>query len=145
MEKSQQYKLLTYAGTLPFIACALMSYANIAELPMIGSFASAAAAYSLVIVSFMAGTHWGSYLVTQFESPVNLFLSSNVIAVIVWLVFLFGSTPVLLLVSIAAFIALLLIDYRLNEAKIITHDYLHVRRNATAVVVISLFLTIGAL
>lgn len=74
MNKTRLYTLLTYAGTLPFIACAILLFVNVQGLPLLGSLTDIAAAYALVIVSFMAGTHWGSYLVSQEASPFNLFV-----------------------------------------------------------------------
>lgn len=145
MKKSKLYTLLTYSGTLPFLACAILPYANFSALPVLGSFDRIAAVYALVIVSFMAGTHWGNYLVMEDTAPVNLFLSSNIIAIIIWLVFLSMNIATSLWVSTVAFLFLLWVDYKLFQANLITRYYFNVRRNATAIVVVSLIATVAML
>ncbi len=145
MEKKNLYTMLTYAGTLPFIACALMPYIQFPELPGLGSFDTIAIAYGLVIISFMAGAHWGSYLFASESSPINLFISSNIIAVLVWLTFLAATASITLSVFIAAFLYLLWVDYRLLHSKLISAHYFQTRFSATAVAVVALLLIIVAL
>jgi len=145
MNKIKLYTILTYAGTLPFISCAILPYANLPNLPFLGSFDRIAAVYALVIVSFMAGTHWGNYLVMEDESPINLFLSSNVVAIVAWLVFLSTGIEATLWVSVIAFLFLLWVDHKLFKANLITRYYFIIRCNATVIVVVSLLITLVAL
>jgi Protein of unknown function (DUF3429) len=60
--KTRIYSLLTYAGALPFVACALIPLFGVSSIKLIGSFDYIAAVYALTIVSFMAGVHWGTVL-----------------------------------------------------------------------------------
>ena len=49
---------LIYAGLLPFIGLTGCQLLGITTIPLIGHTQYAFATYSLVIHSFMAGTHW---------------------------------------------------------------------------------------
>jgi hypothetical protein len=151
------YTRLTYAGALPFVACAVLPWAGWPVLPGGGSFASIAAGYSLAIVSFMAGVHWGTWLYNSDSLtdgsagkpadglPLNLLLTSNVITVSVWLTFVLSTLVVSLTVSAAAFLLLLIIDVRLAGAGLLSPEYLRTRRNVTLIVVAMLLLTAAAL
>ena len=135
--------VLAYAGTLPFAACAVLLAAGVPDLPALGSWAAIAAGYGLAIASFMAGVHWGTYLHRAPDLPLNLLLTSNAITVAVWLAFVFAPVTVSLTITGLAFLALLLIDYRLAGAGSITQAYVVLRRNVTLVVVTLLALTVG--
>lgn len=145
MNGTRLYSLLAYAGALPFVACSLLAHTDLPGLPALGSYERISAVYALVIVSFMAGTHWGNYLMMQSESPVNLLLTSNVITIVVWIVFLSTGIMTTLWVSAAAFLVLLWVDYKLFQSGLITQNYIVVRRNVTAIVVVSLIICITAL
>ena len=144
MANTRIYSILTYAGALPFIACALMPLLGVSSIKLIGSFDYIAAVYALTIVSFMAGVHWGMALDQQrTEWPVNLFLSSNAVTIIAWLAFLTTTPKITLIACILAFLYLLWVDYRLYYLKLLTAHYLQTRRNVTALVAISLLLIVG--
>ena len=144
MEKKRLYTTLTYAGVLPFVACALMPYLGIRELQGIGTFDYIARTYGLVIVCFLAGVHWGTFLYHRSESPDNLFATSNVTVLAVFFAFLLNAPAIVLFVLILAFLALLLVDYRLLRAQLLTGYYYRLRRNATAIAVVALAATIAA-
>ena len=144
MAKTRIYSLLTYAGTLPFVACALIPLFGVSSITLIGSFDYIAAVYALTIVSFMAGVHWGTALYQQpIEFPVNLFLSSNAVTILAWLAFLTTTPNITLIICTLAFLYLLLVDYHLYCRNLLTAHYFKTRRNVTALVVISLLLIIG--
>lgn len=145
MDYTNLYRTLTYAGTLPFIACALMSLAGLSLVPGLGSPMDVAAAYGLAIVSFMAGTHWGMVLVGAHKAPINLFIASNVVTVTAWLAFLVAPMALTLATLIGAFAFLLFIDYRLKEKQILTALYLRTRLHATIIAIVSLAATLFAL
>ena len=142
MTNDRLYAVLTYFGTLPFAACAMLLTAGVPGIAGIGSWAEIAAGYGLAIASFMAGTHWGTYLQHAPGAPLNLLLTSNAITVAVWLTFALAPTAVSLTVTGCAFLLLLAVDYRLASAGMITSAYLVLRRNATLVVVAMLTLTV---
>ena len=137
--ESRLYKVLALAGALPFLAAAFMAIARI-DVPV--SAGLIASSYGLTIASFLCGVHWATYLYRQNEIALNLFLSSNVIVVGVWLAYLFGSLAAALGAQVLAFLALLLIDYRLFNRNLINHHYFVTRFEATALAVLSLLVVI---
>jgi hypothetical protein len=138
------YSILTYAGALPFTAFALLPLLGVSAIQRIGSVDYIAAVYALTIVSFMAGVHWGMALDPQrTEWPVNLFLSSNAVTIMAWLVFLSTTPKITLIIGILAFLYLLWVDYRLYSLNMLTAHYLQTRRRVTALVVLSLLMIVG--
>ncbi|MBF0658054.1 DUF3429 domain-containing protein [Psychrobacter sp. NG25] len=138
MKKPSPY--LTFAGTIPFITCAIMITMNIDSLPYFGSTADILSTYGLVIASFMAGAHWGNHLGLAEKDTwaVKLPILSNVIALSLWLGFLMLSATGFTWLLIISFGSLLVIDYALYQAKVITHHYFNVRKYVTIIVLISL-------
>ena len=143
MESRKLYPVLTYAGALPFVACALMPLFGMETLWNLGSYVHIAAAYGLAIVCFLCGAHWGTYLYHRAAAPDNLFLTSNVIVVACWFAFLMAAKAITLFVLILAFLCLLFIDYRLLRAGLLTEYYFRMRTIATVIAVASLALIIA--
>jgi hypothetical protein len=133
-------RILAALGALPFIACALLPLAGIRELPLLGETANISVIYGLTIASFMAGAHWGTALAIGRPLPINLFLTSNVVAVAAWFSVLLVNTGVTLFVLSILFAYLLLIDYRLYRLEVIERAYWHTRGWITAVVIACLAL-----
>ena len=138
MESRKLYPLLTYAGVLPFVGCALMPFLGLQELWNLGSYDHIAAAYGLAIVCFLCGAHWGTYLYHRANASDNLFITSNVIVVACWFAFLIAAKAITLFVLILAFLCLLVIDYRLLKAGLLTDYYFRMRSIATTVAVVAL-------
>ena len=138
MKKPSPY--LTFAGTIPFIACAFLLMIDIETLPILGSVDDILSAYGLVIGSFMAGVHWGNHLGLEDDNKwaVKLPIYSNIIALGLWLGFLILSASSFIWLLVIGFISLLVIDASLHRAQIISHAYFKVRQYVTAIVVISL-------
>ncbi len=133
------YKTLASAGTLPFIASALIAVTGL-EFPI--SAALLASSYGLAITCFLCGVHWATQLFRRDEAPFNLLITSNVFVVAVWLSFAFAPMAFALIVQIAAFLGLLLIDYRLRELELITPHYYGTRLAASAVALVSLLVVL---
>ena len=142
MESRKLYPVLTYAGLLPFIGCALMPFVGVTELWNLGSFDYIAAAYGLAIVCFLCGAHWGTCLYKDAAARDNLFVTSNVIVVACWFAFLVAAPAVRLVVLTLAFLCLLFIDFRLLKAGLLTDFYFRMRATATGVAVIALVIII---
>ena len=142
MESRKLYPLLTYAGVLPFVGCALMPFVGMQELWNLGTYDYIVAAYGLAIVCFLCGAHWGTYLYHSGAAPDNLFITSNVIVVACWFAFLMAAKAITLFVLILAFLCLLFIDYRLLKAALLTDYYFRMRSNATVVAVVALAIII---
>ena len=143
MESRKLYPVLTYAGALPFVACALMPLFGMETLWNLGSYVHIAAAYGLAIVCFLCGAHWGTYLYNRAAAPDNLFATSNVIVVACWFAFLMAAQAITLFVLILAFLCLLFIDYRLLRAGLLTEYYFRMRTIATVIAVASLAVIIA--
>ncbi len=133
------YRYLPYAGTLPFIACTVCLCAGIGQLPMLGSVQTLLSVYGLVIAVFMAGAHWGQHLPMQQGGLAStLAIISNVVALSLWLGYIFLGFGMLVVLLVATFLLLLLVDYRLALAQVISQPYWHTRLGVTAIVIVSL-------
>ena len=138
MKKPSPY--LIFAGAIPFVACAFLLIVDVVTVPMLGSVIDVLSAYGLVIASFMAGAHWGNHLDLADDNKwaVRLPLYSNVIALGLWLGFLILSASSFIWLLVVGFISLLVIDYSLHRAQIISDVYFKIRQYVTAIVVVSL-------
>ena len=142
MKKPSPY--LTFAGAIPFVACAFLLMVDVVTVPILGSVVDVLSAYGLVISSFMAGAHWGNHLDLADDNKwaIRLPLYSNIIALGLWLGFLILSASSFIWLLVIGFISLLVIDYSLHRAQIISHAYFKVRQYVTAIVVISLVIAV---
>ncbi|MDJ0917163.1 MAG: DUF3429 domain-containing protein [Woeseiaceae bacterium] len=138
MQENKLYTLLTYAGAVPFVLCALLPFAGIDEWQNVGSFEYIARLYGLAIVSFVAGSHWGTYLYNREASPANLFLTSNAVVLAAWFAFLFTIPVLTQFVLLLAFLYLLFVDYNLHKAGLITPYYFRMRFTVTLIVGVSI-------
>ena len=138
MKKPSPY--LTFAGTIPFIACAILITIGVDAIQVLGRTEEVLTVYGLVIATFMAGAQWGNHLSLADDNSwaVKLPILSNVIALALWFGFLTLSTAGFIWLLIFNFISLLIIDYGLCRAQIISAKYFMVRKYVTLIVVISL-------
>jgi hypothetical protein len=128
--------LLPYAGALPFMACAILLIAQFELLPLLGSTHNVARSYGLLIISFMAGVHWGQHL-AGVRGPFSLLMSSNAAALAAWFGFLLLSLQWFYVLLIVLFAAIYIIDRQLQTDP----HYMIVRRNVTVLVCPSLLVT----
>lgn len=140
---STTYKALAMAGTLPFVACALLPLLGIASVPYLGPLDTVVASYGLAIVCFIAGTHWGSYLSGQSPDTGNLFVRSNAVFLAAWFAYVGTSINWAIGIQVLAFLALLLIDRRLKNDGIILQQYFRIRTTATLIAVFSLVIVLA--
>ncbi|MEN2751179.1 DUF3429 domain-containing protein [Psychrobacter sp. FBL11] len=141
MKKPSPY--LTFAGTIPFIACAIFITMGIDAIRILGTTAHVLSVYGLVIASFMAGAHWGNHLALADDNTwaIKIPIFSNIIALGLWLGFLSLSTVGFIRLLVVGFIGLLIIDYNLQQAQIISHVYFKVRKYVTVIVVLALIIS----
>lgn len=142
MKKPSPY--LTFAGTIPFIAAAILLIMGVDAVRVFGKTEHILAVYGLVIATFMAGAQWGNHLSLTDDNrwAVRLPIVSNVVALILWLGFLTLSAVGFIGLLIFAFISLLMVDYGLYQAQIISPDYFTVRKYVTAIVVVALIVAV---
>lgn len=143
--------LLTYAGTLPFIACAALAWldapARIAGLAPADTtlasitLADIAVAYGAVIASFIAGTHWAARVYRPEVSALPTLVLSNAFALLAWLALLLPQRAWGLVLLIACFAGLLAVDAGLRRGGVLPGWFWPLRRNATLIVCAMLALT----
>jgi small-conductance mechanosensitive channel len=135
--KIQMSHALTYAGALPFIAAAGLCLVRVETLPLAGSVQTLATSYGLVIVSFMAGVHWGQMRSGK-SGALNLFVTSNTAALAAWFAFLLLPAAWFYGALILLFATLYGIDRLLHSEAHLSHGDLRVRGAVTAIVCASL-------
>ena len=133
-------QLLTYAGTLPLVIAAVEAVAG--RLPL-SDVVWVASTYSAIIISFLAGIHWACYLFFAERCPRNLLITSNVVALLAWTSLLAQHEPWPLFLQILCFLYVLILDYKLREVALLPSWFYTLRRNATAIVVLSLSIIIS--
>ena len=144
LTRDNLYILVTYAGAVPFIACAMMLYSGIDTINGVGSVSNISAVFALIVVSFIAGLHLGTYLMYRTQTPKALFIISNVIAVIAWASLLFADLTTAILILIFAFAYLLLVDYLLRRELFISKGYFNTRLIVTLISTGALLITSSA-
>jgi hypothetical protein len=128
---------LTFAGAIPFVVGAM----GVTHLIPDGWFGiqpeALLASYGAVILSFLAGSHWGLHVASPDRFDARLLLSSNVIAVSAWLALLLfpGNFPLTLSVLIAGFVVQLWIDRALWRSSRLASWYFRMRVKVTVVVI----------
>ena len=135
------YPVLTYAGTLPFTFCTLCFIFNIQTLPLLGQVNQVLGTYSVIISSFIAGSHWGIHLNLSDKWEVYLPIFSNINAIFIWISFIIFPFKVMLLILVFSFLALWLIDQRLFKKDVISRRYFHTRSLVTLTVTINLIIS----
>ncbi len=135
------YPVLTYAGTLPFIFCTLCFIFNIQTVPVLGQVNQILGTYSIIISSFIAGSHWGIHLNLSDKWEVYLPIFSNINAVFIWISFIIFPFKVLLIILVISFFALLLIDLNLFKGDLISRKYFHTRSLVTLIVTTNLIIS----
>ena len=127
-----------YGGCIPFILLAILLVFEVNLLPCFGETTQVLQAYGLVIASFMAGIHWGQYISGVNDFSIYLPITSNIIALLVWVSFLLMPIEWNLITLIFVFTLLLLIDLIFIEKKYRSQLYLCSRIVVTTLVLFSL-------
>ena len=144
LEDTRLYAALAIAGTIPFIAGALLPLLGHPSLPVVGSTDQLVASYGLAIVCFLTGAHWGTYLAGRSVDSLNLFITSNVILLAAWFAYIGTAIKVALSIQVIALLVLLYIDRRLAAGSVISAHYLRIRTVATTIATVSLLVVIAA-
>jgi hypothetical protein len=119
---------LTYAGVLPVWVG--LGASQFADIPWVGS---GMLAYGAIIVSFVCGMHWATFMNAAGPLPINLLVTSNLGALSAWGLMLISpwSMPVAFL-GLAAVLGMLLgVDRLLFSARAIEPWFWMLRRNAS--------------
>lgn len=137
----QVYPYLTLAGAIPFWFCAIFLMVDIQTVPVLGDVQNILTVYTLVISSFLAGSHWGQHLYVKGRWNYLLPVSSNIIAVLLWLAYVVLEFKAMLIGFGISFIILLLIDKMLHQEHHIDSNYFRIRIIVTVLVVASLIIS----
>ncbi len=135
--------ILTYAGAIPFLACAaILLFGQATGLGSLGQFAGQAiTTYAAVIVSFLGGIQWGIALATHEQQPQtakSLFLLSVVPSLLAWAMLFLpnGSSRVVVAIFLIGFVWV--IDALLHLQQVLPTWFFRLRSNISAVVMASL-------
>lgn len=140
-KKTPLYLYFTYAGIIPFLVCTFLFIFKIQMIPLLGAVQKIIGVYALVIVSFMTGVHWGQHLERSDKWSIYLPVTSNIISVLLWLLYLVLPFKWLLIAIAISFIVLLYIDKKLFQESLITRKYFHTRCIATMIVLLALLIS----
>jgi len=133
MNKKNLPYLLIFLGSIPFIFFSflrMLSYEEFFHLDI----NYILSIYSLSIISFICGSHWGIFL-TNNNLKINLFLLSNLITISSFFGILFLKVNYFFLLQILILILLLLIDFYIFRQNIIQKKYIYSRILITVIVV----------
>ena len=140
MNKKNFAYILISLGSIPFIFFGflkILSYEKFFHLDV----NYILAIYSLSIISFICGSHWGIFL-TNNNLKVNLFFLSNFLTISSFFGILFLITNYFFLLQILILIALLLIDYYTYKQNITQKKYFYFRVLITTLVVVCLIIPV---
>jgi uncharacterized membrane protein len=101
--------------------------------------------YGAIILSFLAGIHWGRALGAQNLQAAPLLLWSNIIALVAWVALFVAQPLVLLSLMMACFALQYAVDARMVARGILPQWYLPLRRGVTLGVMLACFLAMAAL
>jgi hypothetical protein len=140
---------LTYLGALPFLCAVLLSLSPYLNLPnyfggniAYPAFKSKALmhSYGAIILSFLAGIQWGSYL--HNTKQIQLLIISNIIAVFAWLSLMVFATKLALFILLIGFITTLITDFYSNKNQIIPLWFWELRKRISIIVCLSILTVI---
>lgn len=143
LHNTNLYAALAIAGTIPFIAGALLPLLGYPSLPLVGPTDQLVVSYGLAIVCFLTGAHWGIYLLGRSVGSINLFITSNAILLAAWFAYIGTGVKVAIGMLVIALLILLYIDRRLASGGVISAHYFHIRTVATLIATVSLLLVIA--
>ena len=132
--------LLTFLGTVPFVAAAV--YTVVTSRGWHARYI--AGDYGIVIISFLAGVEWGTYLARHERSRLNLLVISNIFALAAWACLLTLEGWPLLAAEACLFAAIFAVDVYSSRAGLIPTWFLKLRLSATLIVEASLLTLIAS-
>tara|TARA_B100000925_G_scaffold290041_1_gene274338 strand:+ start:836 stop:1264 length:429 start_codon:yes stop_codon:yes gene_type:complete len=140
MNKNNLPNILIFLGSIPFIFFAflrILSYEKFFHLDI----NYILAIYSLSIISFICGSHWGIFLMNN-SLKINLFFLSNFLTISSFFGILFLKINYFFLLQILILAILLLIDLYIYRQNITQKKYFFFRILVTTLVVACLIIPI---
>ena len=133
--KEKFYQILGYAGALPFLGLAILSFVlNDSRI------ASVQIGYAAIIASFLGGLHWPFAVKTGCPFYLSIIMLPSIIGLGCVILGLFMPTPALLIMAIL-FIGLSLFDKKYLKPEDWPQNYSHFRLKITVIVSTLLIIT----
>ena len=140
MNKKNLPYILIFLGSIPFVFFSFLRIISLEEF-FYFDINYILSIYSLSIISFICGSHWGLFL-TKNSLKINLFFLSNLLTISSFLGILFLKMNYFFLLQILIFIILLLIDFYIYRQNITQLKYIYSRVIITILVVLCLIIPV---
>ena len=140
MNKKNLPYILIFLGSIPFVFFSFLRIISLEEFFYL-DINYILSIYSLSIISFICGSHWGLFL-TNNTLKINLFFLSNFFTILSFFGILFLKVNYFFLLQILILIILLLIDFYIYRQNITQIKYIYSRMLITILVVICLIIPV---
>ena len=140
MNKKNLPYILIFLGSIPFVFFSFLRIISLEEFLHL-DIDYILSIYSLSIISFICGSHWGLFL-TNNTLKINLFFLSNLLTISSFFGILFLKMNYFFLLQILIFIILLLIDFHVYRQNITQLKYIYSRVIITILVVLCLIIPV---
>ena len=140
MDKKNLPYILIFLGSIPFVFFSFLRIISLEEFLHL-DIDYILSIYSLSIISFICGSHWGLFL-TNNTLKINLFFLSNLLTISSFFGILFLKMNYFFLLQILIFIILLLIDFYIYRQNITQLKYIYSRVIITILVVLCLIIPV---
>ena len=140
MNKKNLPYILIFLGSIPFVFFSFLRIISLEEF-FYFDINYILSIYSLSIISFICGSHWGLFL-TKNSLKINLFFLSNLLTISSFFGILFLKMNYFFLLQILIFIILLLIDFHIYRQNITQLKYIYSRVIITILVVLCLIIPV---
>ena len=140
MNKKNLPYILIFIGSIPFVFFSFLRIISLEEFFYL-DINYILSIYSLSIISFICGSHWGLFLKNN-TLKINLFFLSNFLTISSFFGILFLKINYFFLLQILILIILLLIDFYIYRQNITQLKYIYSRTLITTLVVICLIIPV---
>ena len=140
MDKKNLPYILIFLGSIPFAFFSFLRIISFEEFFYL-DINYILSIYSLSIISFICGSHWGLFL-TNNTLKINLFFLSNFLTILSFFGILFLKVNYFFLLQILILIILLLIDFYIYRQNITQLKYIYSRMIITILVLICLIIPV---
>ena len=140
MNKKNLPYILIFLGSIPFVFFSFLRIISLEEF-FYFDINYILSIYSLLIISFICGSHWGLFL-TNNTLKINLFFLSNLLTISSFFGILFLKMNYFFLLQILILIILLLIDFYIYRQNITQLKYIYSRVIITILVVLCLIIPV---
>tara|TARA_B100001769_G_C21898215_1_gene485129 strand:- start:332 stop:760 length:429 start_codon:yes stop_codon:yes gene_type:complete len=133
MNKNNLPYILIYLGSIPFLFFSFLRIISLEDFFYL-DINYILSIYSLSIISFICGSHWGIFL-TNNTLKINLFIFSNLLTILSFSGILFLKIDYFFLLQVLILVALLVIDLYIYRQNITLKKYINSRIFITIIVV----------